>query len=71
MMGFESIGGYGGEPCVVPSELLEALVGIDECSYDHNGDCQMHCHFGLLYGQKGCPHAVARQILAAVAQTDR
>lgn len=48
----------------VPVELLRSLVDGDPCRFDHHGGCQAHGHLSLEPGEK-CPHAEAKEILAA------
>lgn len=48
----------------VPVELLRSLVDDDPCWFDHHGGCQAHGYLSLEPGQK-CPHAEAKEILAA------
>lgn len=44
-------------------DCLAALTDPDECSFDHNGDCQAH-HAGTIGEPPRCPHEVAKQVLA-------
>lgn len=50
--------------CVELLRLLKDLVDRDPCWLDHNGGCQAHGYLALEPGEL-CPHAEAKQILAA------
>lgn len=56
--------GYGGPLLEVPRTLLESLVDDENCGFDHDGDCQVHNHFGLRYEGKLCPHEALKRRLA-------
>ncbi|MFI7448119.1 hypothetical protein ACIBQX_11530 [Nonomuraea sp. NPDC049714] len=51
----------------IPAELLQALTDPDECWFDHHGGCQAHGFLSLEPGER-CPHAEAREILAALPE---
>lgn len=44
--------------------LIRDLTDPGECWLDHHGGCQEHGYLSLEPGQK-CPHAEAKEILAA------
>jgi hypothetical protein len=46
-------------------ELLRSLVDPDDCWFDHHGGCQAHGFLSLEPGEK-CPHAEAKELLAAL-----
>lgn len=48
----------------IPAELLRSLIDPDNCWFDHNGGCQAHGFLSLEPGEK-CPHAQAKELLAA------
>lgn len=48
----------------IPAELLRSLVDEDDCWFDHHGGCQAHGYLSLEPGEK-CPHAEAKELLAA------
>lgn len=52
---------------IVPRDLLDALTDPDECWFDHHGGCQAHGFLSLEPGER-CPHAEAREILAALPE---
>lgn len=49
---------------VVPAQLLDDLTDADPCWFDFRGICRAHEFASLEPGER-CPHAVAREILAA------
>lgn len=49
-------------------ELLAELVDPSECSLDHTGTCQEHWGGSA---DEPCPHAAAKQWLAARGRTDQ
>ena len=63
--------GYG--KAVVDDRLVAMvrdLTDPDDCWFDHAGGCQAHGYLSLEPGQM-CPHAEAKQWLAALALNER
>lgn len=50
--------------------LIRDLVDGDACWFDHHGGCQAHGYLSLKPGRK-CPHAEAKELLAAQGGGDR
>jgi hypothetical protein len=46
-------------------DLLAAFVEVEKepCRFDHNGDCQEHGDFGLVYENRKCSVRVGRDLL--------
>lgn len=51
------------EYVVAPIELLNDLVDLDPCSFDHRGGCQSHGYLSLQPGET-CPEEAAKQLIA-------
>lgn len=47
-------------------QLIEDFTDEGDCEFDHHGGCQMHGYLSLKPGEL-CPHAEAKQRLAAAA----
>ena len=48
---------------IVSRELLESLVDVDDCRFDHHGGCQGHGYLDLKPGEK-CPQFELKELLA-------
>lgn len=59
----EAVAALESEFTYVPLDLLESLVEVDSCHFDHNGNCQGHGYFGLEQGEL-CPQQELKNIIA-------
>lgn len=76
----EAVHGHGGATTIVfddgaPADygkfqqalsLLREVTSEEDCWFDHSGGCQAHGYLSLEPGET-CPHADARELLAATA----
>jgi hypothetical protein len=47
---------------IVPRDLLESLVSVEACQFDHHGGCQAHLYLTLEPGEK-CPQQELKELI--------
>jgi hypothetical protein len=47
-------------------EILRDIYYDDDCSFDHNGNCQAH----MWFGEEKCPHARATKLIEDIDLED-